>query len=122
MRDLCNIYIYIYDDRFQLLKPSAVFINTSRGPVVDHDALYTALATKTFAAAGLDVTDPEPLPRDHPVYLSIYLYTYIYIYIHIQLYKHALINTLSVCVPGFYLIGQKYDASHHKSSIIRPLS
>ena len=39
----------------------------ARGPVVQTDALYEALTTNQIAAAGLDVTDPEPLPRDHPL-------------------------------------------------------
>jgi glyoxylate reductase len=40
-------------------------VNTARGPIVDMDALYDALKTKRIFAAGLDVTDPEPLPADH---------------------------------------------------------
>ncbi len=47
------------------VKPTAVLINTSRGPVVDTDALYEALARGQLAYAALDVTDPEPLPPDH---------------------------------------------------------
>jgi lactate dehydrogenase-like 2-hydroxyacid dehydrogenase len=47
------------------MKPTAVLINTARGPVVDSDALYDALATGQIAYAALDVTDPEPLPADH---------------------------------------------------------
>jgi phosphoglycerate dehydrogenase-like enzyme len=50
------------------MKPTSVLINTSRGPVVDQDALYTALSTGQIAAAGLDVTTPEPLPLDHPLF------------------------------------------------------
>ncbi len=46
-------------------KPTAVLINTSRGPVVDPEALYNALAAGRIAYAALDVTDPEPLPADH---------------------------------------------------------
>ncbi len=49
------------------MKPTAVLINTARGPVVDHDALYSALKERRIFAAGLDVTEPEPLPADHPL-------------------------------------------------------
>ncbi len=50
-----------------LMKPTAVLVNTSRGPVVDLDALYEALKAKRIFAAALDVTEPEPLPMDHPL-------------------------------------------------------
>ena len=49
------------------MKPTAVLVNTARGPVVDMEALYEALKHKRIFAAGLDVTDPEPLPADHPL-------------------------------------------------------
>ena len=49
------------------MKPTSILINVSRGPVVDTDALTEALTKRTIYAAGLDVTDPEPLPRGHPL-------------------------------------------------------
>jgi glyoxylate reductase len=49
------------------MKPNAVLINTSRGPVVDMGALYEALKNHRIFAAALDVTDPEPLPPSHPL-------------------------------------------------------
>jgi phosphoglycerate dehydrogenase-like enzyme len=49
------------------MKPSAVLVNTSRGPVVDLEALHEALLSKRIFAAGLDVTEPEPLSVDHPL-------------------------------------------------------
>lgn len=50
-----------------LMRPTAILVNTARGPVIDQDALVRALAAGTIAGAGLDVTDPEPLPADHPL-------------------------------------------------------
>ena len=49
------------------MKPTAILVNTARGPMVDTDALAVALREGTIAGAGLDVTDPEPLPPDHPL-------------------------------------------------------
>jgi glyoxylate reductase len=49
------------------MKPTAMLVNIARGPVVDTDALTEALAARRIYAAALDVTDPEPLPRDHPL-------------------------------------------------------
>ncbi|XP_067839452.1 glyoxylate reductase/hydroxypyruvate reductase-like [Heptranchias perlo] len=58
---LCN------KELFSKMKKTAVFINTSRGAVVNQDDLHQALTTGQIAAAGLDVTVPEPLPTDHPL-------------------------------------------------------
>ena len=52
---------------FKAMKPTAFLINTSRGEVVDQDALVSALREGAIAGAGLDVTTPEPLPPDHPL-------------------------------------------------------
>jgi len=52
---------------FRGMKDDAVFVNTSRGGLVDQEALYQALLTHQIGAAGLDVMTPEPLPRDHPL-------------------------------------------------------
>lgn len=54
-------------DFLSKMKPNAVFVNTSRGAVVDQTALYNALKAKQIFAAGLDVTDPEPLPLESPL-------------------------------------------------------
>jgi glyoxylate reductase len=49
------------------MKPTAALVNISRGPVVDTAALTEALTSRTIRMAAVDVTDPEPLPRDHPL-------------------------------------------------------
>ncbi|MEO7295010.1 MAG: D-glycerate dehydrogenase [Candidatus Limnocylindria bacterium] len=54
-------------DALRSMKPTAVLVNTSRGPVVDPEALAAALSEGGIFAAGLDVTEPEPLPADHPL-------------------------------------------------------
>lgn len=50
-----------------LMKPTGILVNVARGGVVDHDALLSALKSRRIAGAALDVTSPEPLPRDHPL-------------------------------------------------------
>jgi phosphoglycerate dehydrogenase-like enzyme len=58
----------IGEKEFEMMKPGVVLLNVSRGRVVDTEALVRALASKHVAAAGLDVTDPEPLPKGHPLW------------------------------------------------------
>jgi glyoxylate reductase len=57
-------YHLIGAEQFRLMKPTAYLINTSRGPIVDEQALYQALIGKQIAGAALDVFATEPLPRD----------------------------------------------------------
>jgi glyoxylate reductase len=57
----------IDSEALRLMKPTAILVNTARGPIVDQQALATALRKKQIAGAALDVTDPEPLPADDPL-------------------------------------------------------
>jgi glyoxylate reductase len=54
-------------ERLGMMKETAVLINTARGPVVDHRALYEALSNGTIGYAALDVTEPEPVAADDPL-------------------------------------------------------
>lgn len=57
----------IGERELNMMKPTAILINTARGGVVDSEALYNALKDNRILAAGLDVTDPEPIPMDDPL-------------------------------------------------------
>jgi phosphoglycerate dehydrogenase-like enzyme len=72
--DIVSVH-YVLSDRSRglvgaselgLMKPTAYFFNTSRGPIVDEQALISVLQNRRIAGAGLDVFDQEPLPQDHP--------------------------------------------------------
>jgi phosphoglycerate dehydrogenase-like enzyme len=73
--DVLSIHLVLSDRTRRLfgapelaaMKPTAVLVNTSRGPVVDEAALVEALRSGTIAGAGLDVYDVEPLPAGHPL-------------------------------------------------------
>jgi glyoxylate reductase len=59
---------YLIDaEALSKMKPNAVLVNTARGPIVDPQALYEALQENRIFGAGLDVTDPEPLPLNSPL-------------------------------------------------------
>ena len=55
-------------EQFARVKPGSVLVNTARGQVVDQDALVEALREGRLGGAALDVTDPEPLPLEHPLF------------------------------------------------------
>lgn len=62
-----NTHHFISTRELQLMKPTAILINTARGGVLDSQALYDALQNNDILAAGLDVTDPEPIPMNDPL-------------------------------------------------------
>lgn len=57
----------INDEALSKMKTNSILVNAARGPIVDHKALYNALSQGEIAGAGLDVTDPEPIPLDDPL-------------------------------------------------------
>lgn len=73
--DFVSIHVPLTEDthhligerELELMKPTAILVNTARGPIVDSEALARALETGAIGGAALDVTDPEPLPADHPL-------------------------------------------------------
>ncbi|CAI5690821.1 unnamed protein product [Oreochromis niloticus] len=77
-----------------LMKPTATLINVSRGLVVDQDALVKALRSGEIRAAALDVTHPEPLPRDHPL-LSL---PNVLITPHVGTYTYATTRRMVQCM------------------------
>jgi glyoxylate reductase len=62
-----STYHLIGRDELRKMKPTSILINTARGGVVDPDALYEALRDGQITRAALDVTEPEPIPTDHPL-------------------------------------------------------
>ncbi len=61
---------FVHAARFQAMKPGAIFYNVGRGSTVDQEALLAALESERLGAAYLDVTAPEPLPPDHPLWTA----------------------------------------------------
>jgi glyoxylate reductase len=53
--------------QFEMMKKTCILVNDARGPIVDNNALYHALRDGKIAFAGLDVTEPEPIPSNHPL-------------------------------------------------------
>jgi phosphoglycerate dehydrogenase-like enzyme len=72
--DIISVHVILSDrsrglvgkPEFELMKPSALLVNTSRGPIVAESALIEAARSTKIAGAAVDVFDREPLPLDHP--------------------------------------------------------
>ncbi len=63
--------VHLFDaERFKLMKPDSFIINVGRGSLIDGFALANALNSGTIGGACLDVTEPEPLPKDHPLWTA----------------------------------------------------
>lgn len=88
-------YRMIGADEFAKFSPEAWLINIARGAIVDTDALVTALDSGRLGGAGLDVTDPEPLPDDHPLWqMSNVLITPHFAAISHQAHESAVMSAL----------------------------
>ncbi|XP_033891947.2 glyoxylate reductase/hydroxypyruvate reductase [Acipenser ruthenus] len=93
-------------DFFAKMKKTAVFVNSSRGAVVNQDDLYNALTSGQIAAAGLDVTVPEPLPTSHPL-LTL---KNCVVLPHIGSATYATRGTMSVLVANNLIAGLKGES------------
>jgi phosphoglycerate dehydrogenase-like enzyme len=92
-------------EAFAAMRPGVVFVNAARGGLVDQDALLAALDTGHVGAAGLDVTDPEPLPPEHPLLHRDDVVVTPHIASatdagRLRLYAHAIDNALAVLAGG----------------------
>lgn len=90
---------------FATMRPGVVFVNAARGGLVDHDALLEALESGHVGAAALDVTEPEPLPTDHPLLHRDDVIVTPHIASatdagRLRLYQHAIDNALAVLSGG----------------------
>jgi phosphoglycerate dehydrogenase-like enzyme len=88
-------------EAFARVRPGVLFVNTARGPLVDQDALVAALDAGQVGSAALDVTDPEPLPVDHPLLSRDDVVVTPHIASatgagRLRLYEHAVDNALGV--------------------------
>jgi phosphoglycerate dehydrogenase-like enzyme len=107
--DVISVHAPLTDDTrglfdaaaFAAMRPGVVFVNAARGGLVDQDALLAALDSGQVGAAGLDVTDPEPLPVDHPLLQRDDVIVTPHIASStdagkLRLYEHAIDNALAV--------------------------
>jgi len=90
---------------FAAMRPGVVFVNAARGGLVDHDALLDALDSGPVGAASLDVTEPEPLPPDHPLLHRDDVIVTPHIASatdagRLRLYQHAIDNAIAVLAGG----------------------
>ena len=96
-------------EAFSKMKPTTVLINTARGEIVDQDALYDALKNRKIFAAGIDVTVPEPLPPDHPLFELVNLI----ICPHIASASTSSRDNMSLIAAGNLLAGLRGERLPH---------
>jgi glyoxylate reductase len=100
------------------MKPTAYLVNTARGPVVDTDALAAALQGGEIAGAALDVTDPEPLPADHPLLDSPNLL----VLPHLGSATHATRERMAEMAVDNLLAGLRGERMPHQVNEVTPRS
>lgn len=83
------------DSLFDKMKKTAVFVNVARGQIVNTDSLVKALRNKKIFAAGLDVTDPEPLPPEHELLKlpNVGRYNHFFISLLYSFLSHTILHT-----------------------------
>lgn len=86
---------FFNDSVFDKMKKTAIFVNVSRGQIVNTDSLVKALRNKKIFAAGLDVTDPEPLPPEHELLKlpNVGRYNHFFISFLYSLLSHTILHT-----------------------------
>ena len=106
----------IGDEALERMKPTAYLVNTALGPIVDTDALARALHAGRIAGAALDVTDPEPLPGDHPLLEAPGLI----VVPHIGSATHATRERMADMAVDNLLAGLAGEPMPHQANAIRP--
>jgi glyoxylate reductase len=105
-------------DALRRMKPTAYLVNTARGPVVDTEALAAGLHAGEIAGAALDVTDPEPMPADHPLLDAPSLL----VLPHLGSATHATRERMADMAVDNLLAGLRGEAMPHQVNEVTPRS
>jgi glyoxylate reductase len=105
-------------DALRRMKPTAYLVNTARGPVVDTEALAAGLHAGEIAGAALDVTDPEPMPADHPLLDAPNLL----VLPHLGSATHATRERMADMAVDNLLAGLRGEAMPHQVNEVTPRS
>ncbi len=99
------------------MRPTAILINTARGPIVDHNALRHALIDGWLAGAALDVTEPEPLPADDPLLTAPNLI----VVPHIGSATHATRERMTALAVANLVAGLEGHRMRHQANLLGPV-
>jgi glyoxylate reductase len=103
-------------DALRRMKPTAYLVNTARGPVVDTEALAAGLHAGEIAGAALDVTDPEPMPADHPLLDAPNLL----VLPHLGSATHATRERMAEMAVDNLLAGLRGEEMPHQVNVVTP--